>query len=65
MRDFDDISETLCKVVDPAELCRNVHSSPHFREAASQVVETISSYINQLNTNPVLYSVLHNITNDK
>lgn len=65
MRDFDDISETLCKVVDPAELCRNVHSSPQFREAASQVVEAISSYINQLNTNPTLYAVLSKITTDK
>ena len=28
----------VCKVYDPAELCRNVHSSPEWRAAAATAV---------------------------
>jgi hypothetical protein len=56
--DLDDMSDTICRVIDSAELCRNVHASPDFRDSASNVCLQMSSYIHRLNTNTLLYQLL-------
>eukprot|EP00013_Stygamoeba_regulata_P002550 CAMPEP_0177634630 /NCGR_PEP_ID=MMETSP0447-20121125/3469_1 /TAXON_ID=0 /ORGANISM="Stygamoeba regulata, Strain BSH-02190019" /LENGTH=738 /DNA_ID=CAMNT_0019136361 /DNA_START=709 /DNA_END=2925 /DNA_ORIENTATION=+ len=56
--DLDDMSDTICRVIDSAELCRNVHASADFRDAASNVCLQMSSYIHRLNANTLLYQLL-------
>lgn len=55
---MDLISDTLCQVVDAAELTRNVHSNAAWRNAAEGVVHTFSDYISRLNVNVGLYNAL-------
>lgn len=52
---LDNISEAICNVSDPAELCRNVHPVNEWRNAADSVHQTLSNYIHQLNANEKLY----------
>ncbi|KAH7387180.1 hypothetical protein KP509_16G009600 [Ceratopteris richardii] len=60
---FDELSDTVCTVVDSAELCRNTHSDSEFVEAASQASMTIYEYLNRLNTNSVLYDAIVKVEN--
>eukprot|EP00250_Pteridium_aquilinum_P035483 c9490_g1_i1 orf=69-2117(+) len=55
---FDELSDTICTVVDSAELCRNTHSDMEFVEEASQASMTIYEYLHRLNTNPILYNAI-------
>ncbi len=55
---LDAISERLCKVVDPAELCRQLHPHDDYRVAAHESVEALSKYIYELNTNTALYKAV-------
>ncbi|KAI5066889.1 hypothetical protein GOP47_0017417 [Adiantum capillus-veneris] len=55
---FDELSDTVCTVVDSAELCRNTHCDSEFVEEASRASMTIYEYLNRLNTNPVLYDAI-------
>lgn len=52
---MDKLSDTICTVSDPAELCANTHPNPHFAQAASDSVALIGSYVNKLNTSSMLY----------
>jgi len=53
---LDNISESLCSLMDPSELCRNVHSKEEFREAADEVFQELSVYVHELNTNTLLHA---------
>lgn len=59
LKGFDDISNTLCIVIDAAELCRNVHPDQEFRDAADECITSLSDYMQQLNTHVGLYESLH------
>jgi mitochondrial intermediate peptidase len=52
---LDAISNEVCRVIDSAELCRNVHTSLEFRNEAEKVFSSLSSYIASLNADLVLY----------
>jgi len=56
--ELDAISNSVCGVIDAAELCRSVHSSAEFREAADVAFATLSGYIQALNTDVDLYQSL-------
>jgi intermediate peptidase len=59
---LDDISKTVCSVIDAAELCRCVHSSPEWRDSAGKAFAILSDYINQLNADTTLYRALTKVT---
>jgi len=63
---LDDISNTVCSIIDASELCRSVHSSPTWRSSASQSFQLLSEYIADLNADELLYdSLLPITTNDQ
>jgi len=54
----DEISDTLCRVLDPAELCRQAAVSAEWRAAALQVCIDMEGYVQALNTDTRLYRAL-------
>jgi len=59
---LDDISKTVCSVIDAAELCRCVHSLPEWRDSAGKAFAILSDYIGQLNADTTLYHALTRVT---
>lgn len=55
---MDDISDTVCTVVDSAELCRNTHPEREYVEEANEASMKIYEYLHYLNTNHVLYDAV-------
>lgn len=45
MRAMDEISDTVCSVVDSAELCRNTHPDREFVEEATKASMKINEYL--------------------
>ena len=45
LQNLDDVSNELCKVVDAAELCRNVHDSDAAKRGAEEAYMRISEFI--------------------
>eukprot|EP00249_Psilotum_nudum_P004310 c17834_g1_i1 orf=2-418(-) len=45
IRAFDDLSDTICAVVDSAELCRNTHPDMEFVNAASRASMRMYEYL--------------------
>eukprot|EP00741_Cyanophora_paradoxa_P008368 tig00001302_g8095.t1 len=60
IRAMDEISDSLCSVVDAAELCRNVHNA-EFVEAAHGAYAHLSNYMQKLNTHVPLYDALRRV----
>jgi len=58
--DLDEISDTLCAVVDVAELCRNVHPDQRWVSAATNAYVQLQGYVQGLNSNRGLYLALVN-----
>jgi Zn-dependent oligopeptidase len=58
---FDQISNEICSVIDPAELCRNIHSDSEYRQAANEAFHHLSKYINELNSDVRMYDRLAGI----
>ena len=58
IRKLDQLSDTLCRVIDVAEIIRVAHSNQKWVDAAQQTHEIMFEYMNQLNTNVDLYNVL-------
>lgn len=56
--EFDEISDTLCNVLDAAELARNVSPDPAHVEASESVLRELSQYMQELNSNGNLYEAL-------
>ena len=46
---MDEMSEQLCRVMDAAELCRNVHPDPAWRASSTDVYAFLAGYIQELN----------------
>ena len=61
---LDNISKTVCNVIDAAELCRSVHASEAWRESANQAFAMLSEYIGKLNGDTVLYETLRKIVKE-
>ncbi|KAJ4828412.1 Mitochondrial intermediate peptidase [Turnera subulata] len=58
IRAMDEISDTVCSVVDSAELCRHTHPDREFVEEASKAIMRINEYLHYLNTNHTLYAAV-------
>jgi len=55
---LDQISRTVCNVIDAAELCRSAHADPQWRDAANTAFFELQDYIATLNTDQRLYNAL-------
>lgn len=58
LRKFDELSNSLCIVLDTAELCRNVHPDPEFCNAAEDAYFSVSAMVQNLNADYQLYKPL-------
>ncbi|KAL9254123.1 Mitochondrial intermediate peptidase, mitochondrial-like protein [Drosera capensis] len=58
IRTMDEISDTVCSVVDSAELCRSTHPDREFIDEASKAAVRMSEYLHFLNTNHILYKAV-------
>ncbi|EFJ18321.1 hypothetical protein SELMODRAFT_420134 [Selaginella moellendorffii] len=57
---MDDISNTVCMVVDAAELCRNTHPDKEYVDEANAASLKLYKYLHYLNTHKSLYdAVVH------
>ncbi|KAG5462300.1 MAG: hypothetical protein BJ554DRAFT_5394, partial [Olpidium bornovanus] len=52
---LDQLSDTLCQVLDAAELVRTVHPDERVVDAAVEAMHDLTTYMNQLNTHTGLY----------
>ena len=55
---MDEMSEQLCRVMDAAELCRNVHPDPAWQRSSNAVYAHLASFIQRLNSTPELHAKL-------
>ena len=62
---LDVLSDTLCAVLDTAELIRNVHPDSQVVTAANKAHSILNTFLNQLNTHRGLYAALKRITADQ
>ena len=51
-------------MIDPAELCRNIHSQKNYRDTAHTIFHQISLFINQLNSDVQIYQKIKEIKNN-
>lgn len=58
VRAMDEISNTVCTVIDSAELCRNTHPDREFVEEADKASMRIYEHLQYLNTNTTLYNAI-------
>ncbi|KAJ2461442.1 Mitochondrial intermediate peptidase [Coemansia sp. RSA 2424] len=61
---LDQLSDSLCRVMDVAELVRQVHPDSSWQNAADEVYASMFSYMNQLNTHVGLYRKLVEVMDD-
>ncbi|KAB2001622.1 hypothetical protein ES319_D11G006200v1 [Gossypium barbadense] len=64
IRAMDEISDTVCSVVDSAELCRQTHPARGFVEEAIKALMKINVYLHFLNTNHTLYNAVKKAEQD-
>lgn len=55
---LDEISDTVCSVVDVAEVCRNTHPDPRWVAAAERTYVALQGYVQGLNGHAGLYRAL-------
>ncbi|KAL7107300.1 hypothetical protein ACP275_06G045800 [Erythranthe tilingii] len=55
IKSLDEISDTVCTVIDSAELCRHTHPNREFVEEASKASFRLYEYLSYLNSNHSLY----------
>ncbi|KAE8820224.1 putative mitochondrial intermediate peptidase, mitochondrial [Hordeum vulgare] len=55
---MDEISNTVCSVIDSAELCRNTHPDREFAKEADKPSMRIYEHLQHLNTNTTLYNAI-------
>ncbi|KAJ1676933.1 Mitochondrial intermediate peptidase [Spiromyces aspiralis] len=54
---FDQLSDTLCQVMDVAELVRQSHPDCEWKATAEEIYSSMLEYMNGLNTHVGLYKV--------
>ncbi|XVF09683.1 hypothetical protein REPUB_Repub07fG0116000 [Reevesia pubescens] len=64
IRAMDEISDTVCSVVDSAELCRQTHPDRGFVEQANKASMRVNEYLHFLNTNHTLYNAVKKAEQD-
>ncbi|XP_044468095.1 mitochondrial intermediate peptidase, mitochondrial isoform X2 [Mangifera indica] len=64
IRTMDEISDTVCSVVDSAELCRQTHPDNEFVNEANKASMRINEYLHYLNTNHTLYDAVKKAEKD-
>ena len=57
VKNLDRLSDLLCSVVDLAEFVRNAHPDPQWVASANNLYESLSEFMNVLNTHVGLYNV--------
>jgi len=57
VKNLDRLSDLLCSVVDLAEFVRNAHPDPKWVASANNLYESLSEFMNVLNTHVGLYNV--------
>ena len=57
VKNLDRLSDLLCSVVDLAEFVRNAHPDPEWVASANNLYESLSEFMNVLNTHVGLYNV--------
>ena len=57
VKNLDRLSDLLCSVVDLAEFVRNAHPDPKWVTSANNLYESLSEFMNVLNTHVGLYNV--------
>ncbi|CAK7894576.1 mitochondrial intermediate peptidase [[Candida] anglica] len=65
IKTIDQLSDTLCRVIDVAEFIRVAHPSQKWIQAAQQTHEHMFEFMNQLNTNVPLYQNLLLVLQDE
>lgn len=55
---LDQMSDSICLVMDAAELCRNVHPDPAWKSASMASYETLAQLVARLNMDVSLYEAL-------
>ncbi|KAM0899805.1 hypothetical protein ACQ4PT_021044 [Festuca glaucescens] len=58
VRAMDEISNTVCSVIDSAELCRNTHPDREFVEEGDKASMRIYEHLQYLNTHTTLYNAI-------
>ncbi|KAK7259831.1 hypothetical protein RIF29_25446 [Crotalaria pallida] len=58
IRAMDEISDTVCSVIDSAELCRHTHPNREYVEEANKASMKMHEYLHYLNTNLDLYDAV-------
>ncbi|KAJ2789382.1 Mitochondrial intermediate peptidase, partial [Coemansia helicoidea] len=61
---LDQLSDALCRVMDVAELVRQVHPDSSWQAAAEDVFSEMLEYMNELNTHVGLYAKLVDVMDD-
>ena len=61
---LDQLSDTLCRVIDLCEFIRSSHPNTKFVKAAQQCHEQMFEFMNILNTDVTLYNTLKDVLND-
>ena len=59
VKNLDRLSDLLCSVVDLAEFVRNAHPDPEWVASANNLYESLSEFMNVLNTHVGLYNVCY------
>ncbi|KAF2155216.1 zincin [Myriangium duriaei CBS 260.36] len=59
VKDLDQLSDLLCRVIDLCEFVRSTHPDPRTQDAATQAYMMMFQYMNVLNTTPALDRQLH------
>lgn len=62
---LDEISSTLCGVLDPLELARNVHPQVGFRQAADAAYHELAACMAEYSTDERLYAAVRAVLDDK
>ncbi|XP_049363553.1 mitochondrial intermediate peptidase, mitochondrial [Solanum verrucosum] len=64
IRAMDEISDTVCSVIDSAELCRHTHPDREFVVEASKASLRVNEFLHHLNTNHSIYKAVNKAEKD-
>ncbi|ORY87124.1 peptidase family M3-domain-containing protein [Protomyces lactucae-debilis] len=61
---LDRLSDTLCAVLDLAELVRNSHPDPAFVQGAEEAYDILHAFMNEMNTHTGLFQAVAHVLED-